>query len=78
MKFRNSKKSSSPDRDEIEDPYEHMATYKWYERVPEDPAAFESVSEQVLVELKEEAKNVHDAESESYVASKCRAKLRIN
>jgi ribosome biogenesis protein MAK21 len=39
---------------------------KWFEEVNDDPKEFKPVSEQVLIELKDEAKKCHDSEVVSY------------
>ncbi|XP_065161125.1 CCAAT/enhancer-binding protein zeta-like [Atheta coriaria] len=39
---------------------------KWFEQISEDPKKFEKVSDQVLIELKEEAKKILDSEIANY------------
>ncbi|XP_064211688.1 CCAAT/enhancer-binding protein zeta [Tribolium castaneum] len=39
---------------------------KWFEEIAEDPKDFKPVTEQILIELKEEAKKCHDAEVANY------------
>lgn len=46
--------------DGVEDEYQDAP--KWYEEETEEPKNCASVTEQVLIELKDEAKKCHDAE----------------
>ncbi|XP_050301138.1 CCAAT/enhancer-binding protein zeta [Anthonomus grandis grandis] len=64
-KFRPAKTPEvEPDDDDLEEQYQE--TPKWYEDNIEEPKSFENVTEQVLIELKDEAKKCHDAEVANY------------
>lgn len=49
---------------------DYQETPKWYEENVNEPNNADSVTEQVLIELKDEAKRCHDAEINNYNISK--------
>lgn len=54
---------------------DYQETVKWYEDGVQEPKKFAPVTEQILIELKEEAKKCHDAEVANYNISKFPLKL---
>ncbi|CAH0547490.1 unnamed protein product [Brassicogethes aeneus] len=50
--------------DDIDDGYDESK--KWYDEEPSYPKNFQTVTEQVLIELKEEAKKCHDSECANF------------
>lgn len=59
MKKRNTKVSNIVEEDEEE-------PQKWYQQITDDPKTFSPVTEQLLIELKDEAKKCHDSEVLNY------------
>ncbi|KAG5887431.1 hypothetical protein JTB14_024630 [Gonioctena quinquepunctata] len=51
---------------DFDDFQEQEETKKWYEELEEDPKNFSKSTEQILIELKDEAKKCHDAEMANY------------
>lgn len=68
MKFAKTKRDKEPQDDQLDDNYQETA--KWYEEDLQEPQKFSTVTEQILIELKEEAKKCHDAEVANYNISK--------
>lgn len=68
MKFAKTKGDKEPQDDQLDDNYQETA--KWYEEDLQEPQKFSTVTEQILIELKEEAKKCHDAEVANYNISK--------
>lgn len=68
MKFSKTKGDKEPQDDQLDDNYQETA--KWYEEDLQEPQKFSTVTEQILIELKEEAKKCHDAEVANYNISK--------
>lgn len=68
MKFAKNKGGKEPQDDQLDDDYQQ--TPKWYEEDLHEPQKFSTVTEQILIELKEEAKKCHDAEVANYNISK--------
>lgn len=62
------KQISEEDMDDLDDDYEEKL--KWYQEATDEPKSFKSVTEQILIELKDEAKKCHDAEVANYNISK--------
>ncbi|CAG9822378.1 unnamed protein product [Phaedon cochleariae] len=58
------KKNSKVDIDD--DFLEYEEPKKWFDEIQEDPKTFEKCTEQVLIDLKDEAKKCHDSETANY------------
>ncbi|CAG9770496.1 unnamed protein product [Ceutorhynchus assimilis] len=64
-KFKQAPKTPIADADEnLEEDYQE--TPKWYETETQEPKKFDNVTEQILIELKDEAKKCHDIEVANY------------
>ncbi|XP_076272674.1 nucleolar complex protein 1 [Rhynchophorus ferrugineus] len=58
------KNSNNSNSDDLDDNYQESP--KWYEEIINEPNNVGSITEQVLIELKDEAKRCHDAEINNY------------
>ncbi|KAJ8976913.1 hypothetical protein NQ317_014085 [Molorchus minor] len=61
-------KIKDANNDEEHDFEQYEEPKKWFEELPEDPKDFKEVTEQILIEVKDEAKKCHDTEVANFNA----------